>query len=566
MVELVRRSLRLLGPFAETIDSDPQVQVTVRSKKGRAVLAFLAAHDGHSASRDQLIALLWGNPVDAHPRQNLRQCLISLRTDLTQLAPDLLAIDKDRITLRTERLSIDVLTLAELAKSNDLPVLERAAALYSGQFLADVRLGLKHFDDWLRVERCRIDALAAHVFERCADWSDNLGEGDRAIDAATRLLRLDPRREDWQRLLLRLYARYRGCDAAAARARWLTEFLRRDFADLAPATATLIADIQHGRIAQARSNSEVGWIETRSFNSYGSEGRPVRVVGVNIDITERKQAELALAETNAQLTLAGNVARVGYFAYDVETRLVAISENYAAIYGWPKGTTQMTVDYWRTRVHPDDLAQFDQTRRRIFANRSRDHTCDFRIIRADGEIRWIDSRRFISYDGEGHPRRIIGVNIDVTERKHTEALLKETKARLSDALAAGQVVAFEWDASSGLSQRSDNAADILGSGDGRVARSRGSDFLNHIHPDDRASLKTRIRELRPGDPSYVLSFRYVRPDGRQVWLEEIAKGEFDAAGKLLRIKGLTRDITDRKCAEVWREFCQIRSRVGALEF
>jgi two-component sensor histidine kinase len=141
-----------------------------------------------------------------------------------------------------------------------------------------------------------------------------------------------------------------------------------------------------------------------------------------------------------------------------------------------------------------------------------------------------------------------GVYIDVTERKQTEALLGESKTRLADALAAGQVMAFEWNAVTGQSRRSDNVAQILGIEQGPASVPR-NDFLRHVHPDDRMSLKSRIRELRPGNPSYVLSFRFVRPDGREVWLEETAKAEFDAAGRLLRIKGLTRDITERKALE-----------------
>jgi two-component sensor histidine kinase len=115
-------------------------------------------------------------------------------------------------------------------------------------------------------------------------------------------------------------------------------------------------------------------------------------------------------------------------------------------------------------------------------------------------------------------------------------------------MVAGQVIAFEWNAITGLSQRSDNAANILGSEPGGITAAR-NDFVKRVHPNDRTSLKTHIRELRPDDASYALSFRYVRPDGRQVWLEETAKGEF-VAGRLLRIKGLTRDITERKSAEL----------------
>jgi PAS domain S-box-containing protein len=289
-------------------------------------------------------------------------------------------------------------------------------------------------------------------------------------------------------------------------------------------------------------DGQVRWMEVRGLNFYGRDGQPSRAIAIIIDFTERKLAEEMLAERNAQLALAAKSARVGCYANNLETGLITVSEGYAAIHGLPEGTAQTTLSQWRTRVHPDDLAPFDELRERLFGNRQHDYMFDYRIFRDDGEIRWIESRGCVSYNEDGRPQQCVGINMDVTDRKQTEA-------RLSDALAAGQVVAFEWDAITGRSQRSENAADILGSGEGLVASSRGTDFLHHIHPDDRASLKTRICALRPSDPSYVLSFRYVRPDTRQVWLEEIAKGEFDAAGKLLRIKGLTRDITDRKCAE-----------------
>ena len=109
-------------------------------------------------------------------------------------------------------------------------------------------------------------------------------------------------------------------------------------------------------------------------------------------------------------------------------------------------------------------------------------------------------------------------------------------------------MAFEWDAVTRQSQRSDNAAHILGFQQG-MAGARHNDFLRRVHPDDRGAFKTHVRELCPGNPSYALNFRFCCPDGRQVWLEETAKGEFDATGQLLRIKGLTRDITERKVLE-----------------
>ncbi|HEX5998935.1 MAG TPA: HWE histidine kinase domain-containing protein [Hyphomicrobiaceae bacterium] len=141
-----------------------------------------------------------------------------------------------------------------------------------------------------------------------------------------------------------------------------------------------------------------------------------------------------------------------------------------------------------------------------------------------------------------------------TERRRNEATLRlallneeESRTRLADAMAAGRVTAFEWDAVSCCSKYCDNTlADILGFERGGMARPPRKDFISHVHPDDRASLKACIRALNPNNPSYALTFRFVRSDGRQVWLEETARGEFDANGRLLRIKGLTRDITARK--------------------
>jgi PAS domain S-box-containing protein len=290
------------------------------------------------------------------------------------------------------------------------------------------------------------------------------------------------------------------------------------------------------------SDGPARWILATGGAFYDeATGEPTRILGNNVDITERKQAELALAERSAQLALAEKAALVGSYAYDSDLEKMTVSKGYATMHGLPEGTTVTTRSEWRTRVHPDDLERMERFRTQNFGDKRHIYNVEYRIV-LGGEVRWIESRSFISYDAEGQPRRVIGINIDVTERKQTET-------RLSDALAAGQVMAFEWDATTGLSQRSNNAANILGSEQGITGSSR-NDFLRRVHPDDRARLKTRIRELRPDGASYAMSFCYVRPDGSPVWLEETAKGEFDAAGRLLRIRGLTRDITKRKNAEL----------------
>jgi PAS domain S-box-containing protein len=133
------------------------------------------------------------------------------------------------------------------------------------------------------------------------------------------------------------------------------------------------------------------------------------------------------------------------------------------------------------------------------------------------------------------------------ERRRHEAVLEESEARLQEALTVGAVMAFEWDPRSGLSQRSENAAQILGFGPQQPFTA--AQFLARIHPDDRACFKALVHKVSVDSPCYSVTFRFIRPDGREVWLEETSKAEFDTAGRVVRLKGLTRDITRRKQAE-----------------
>jgi PAS domain S-box-containing protein len=133
------------------------------------------------------------------------------------------------------------------------------------------------------------------------------------------------------------------------------------------------------------------------------------------------------------------------------------------------------------------------------------------------------------------------------ERRQSEAALKESEGRLQEALTAGAVTAFEWDARAGSSRRSANAGQILGFGPQETFTA--TQFLARVHLDDRARFKALLHGVRPDKPSYSVTFRFIRPDGRLVWLEEASRAEFDAAGDCLRLKGLTLDITERKQAE-----------------
>ena len=133
------------------------------------------------------------------------------------------------------------------------------------------------------------------------------------------------------------------------------------------------------------------------------------------------------------------------------------------------------------------------------------------------------------------------------ERRRHEAIVVENAARLQSALQIGGVMAFSWWVREGTTQRSENAAQMMGYDPDQPISANS--FLERIHPEDRERFKAYLHDVSPENPSYVVAFRYMRPDGREVWFEETAQAEFDAARRVVKMTGLTRDVTERKRAE-----------------
>jgi len=125
-----------------------------------------------------------------------------------------------------------------------------------------------------------------------------------------------------------------------------------------------------------------------------------------------------------------------------------------------------------------------------------------------------------------------------------EARILEREARLQEALRAGRVIAFDWDVSADEIRFSQNATEILGLHSQQVLS--GTEWLKQIHPEDQQRVVSSSERARPDQPSHSIAFRYRRPDGGEVWLEQIAVVQFDSAGKPTRVNGLTTDVTERK--------------------
>jgi DNA-binding SARP family transcriptional activator/Tfp pilus assembly protein PilF len=246
-----------MGRFTIAAADAPAVPIRLSARKARALLAILATSPGQAAPRDQLATLLWGSSPEPHARHSLSQAIAVLRRELN--APHLLQADDEVIELSGDVLSTDAVELETLSTAATLDDLERAVVLLRGEFLEGLVIAEEGFQDWLDQQRRRYGLVAARVLEAYALRCDEAGQGERAIGAVERLMALDPLREDWHRLALRLYAGCRGAGAAMARAKDFAAVLRREL-DVEPedATRALIQEIQDAASAPCAPPGDPG--------------------------------------------------------------------------------------------------------------------------------------------------------------------------------------------------------------------------------------------------------------------------------------------------------------------
>ena len=162
-------------------------------------------------------------------------------------------------------------------------------------------------------------------------------------------------------------------------------------------------------------------------------GRATRFVGVDTDITEMKAAEQARVLNAKQLEIAVTMAGIGIWRFDITSETVIWDAQLRGIYGVPTNLDPLPRDIWERFIHPEDLDRVVQQTKAAEAL-GEDYNLEYRIIRADGEVRHIRSRISFVADGLDGPS-LIGVNWDVTEDLQQAFLLEKSNQIAGQRLA-----------------------------------------------------------------------------------------------------------------------------------
>jgi diguanylate cyclase (GGDEF)-like protein/PAS domain S-box-containing protein len=262
-----------------------------------------------------------------------------------------------------------------------------------------------------------------------------------------------------------------------------------------------------------------------------------------------RAAEKGLRESEERFRqLAENIRDVFFLTSAGNTQILYVSPAYEAIWGRTCESLCAQPQSWIDAIHPEDrehaLRNFQE------GTKSGRFDYQYRIVRPDGEMRWIRTRGYPIKDPSGTLIRIAGIAVDISERKRNEEALKDSEYRLDLALEASELAVWEWNLATKDVRFSRHWWPILGYKPDEIPL-RIEAWENLTHPVDLVRVRSMLAACVKGlVPVLDVEYRMRAKNGEWRWIRSVGRVvERDAAGRVLRMTGTHGDITERKLAE-----------------
>src|SRR5262245_21012770 len=278
----------------------------------------------------------------------------------------------------------------------------------------------------------------------------------------------------------------------------------------------------------------------------GSGGKPLEIVGSWSDITARKTAEQANAALHARMVqlLTGSPAVIYSYRATGDFAPTFVSENIRAWLGYETEEYLQNADFWRSRVHPDDLARVEAESSNLYKNGRQ--TVEYRFLKKDGSYCWVNDAQQLIRDKQGQAIEVIGSWSDVTGRKQAEEAAAAANNRIQHLLAGSPAVIYAFEGSGDYKPTfiSQNIRELLGYEPEEYLES--PDFWrSRVHPADLARIEKGYGRLF--DEGHLSNeYRFRKKDGNYSWISDDLQMLRNAAGEPIEIIGAWNDITARK--------------------
>ena len=169
-----------------------------------------------------------------------------------------------------------------------------------------------------------------------------------------------------------------------------------------------------------RNDGDYRWISDNGVPRYDANGTFAGYIGSCVDVTDLLRQQKALDEFEERVALAAEAAHLGVWEFDTVTERIWMSDKVRQLFQFPP-VDEVTYSEFQKRVHPDDRATRDRVMQLAIRTQG-SYENEYRIMLPDGTIRWIGGRAQCVEDSKGKRTRLLGVSMDITERKQAEQL------------------------------------------------------------------------------------------------------------------------------------------------
>jgi PAS domain S-box-containing protein len=239
-----------------------------------------------------------------------------------------------------------------------------------------------------------------------------------------------------------------------------------------------------------------------------NQGNPGQILEINRDITDSKRAEDDLRQNRQRLALAMKAGRSGTFEWDIRNDVVVWSPEIEELYGIAPGAFAGKDESWESLVMPEDVATVISALEE--ALRTGEFQSEWRVRRRDdGQVRWFAGQATVSFDELGRPSRLLGINMDITDRKRAEDTLRQSEERYRALVMATFQIVWRTDSNG---EGTVNPSWHAFTGQNQF-QARGSGWLEAIHPDDRERCQVLWTEAFRTQTILESEYRVRRHDG-----------------------------------------------------
>ncbi len=293
-------------------------------------------------------------------------------------------------------------------------------------------------------------------------------------------------------------------------------------------------------------DGELRYVQAEASVLRATDGSSVRLVGVNVDVTERRAAENELRRSREQLQLVVDGAALGTWDWNVQTGEIDFNDRWVTMLGYAPGELVPHVSTWESLIHPDD----DERTRRVLGAHVAGHTVEYRTeyrLRAkDGSWVWVlDCGRVYEWDAAGNAVRAAGIHLDVTDRRSIEECLRRSEDLLAETGRIARIGGFELDAETRTPLWSEEVYRIH-----EIPSDRRPDLssaLDHYPGEARNQIARAVERALSAAEPYDLELPFVTAKGTPLWVRTIGRPVV-RDGRVVRVHGTFQDVTDRRVA------------------